>query len=253
MLPRRREGREGNAKRRQFACHFPRALGVFAVIFIFAFSQRAMASEARDLLSKRVPQAKLDNIALTDALDFLRDIAGVNISVDWKALEAAGVSKDAQVNLELHNVSAGKILSLILSQAGPGDLLTWYIDRDVVQITTRAIADQQMITIVYYVMDLLQPNPSFNYQIQGITSGSAQISGGGGGGGGTTLTQSNNSGSQTQNMQTAADNLVKLIETVVRPEVWRDNGGSASIEYWNGNLIVTAPRSVQEAIGGPVD
>jgi hypothetical protein len=31
------------------------------------------------------------------------------------------------------------------------------------------------------------------------------------------------------------------------------NGGKGTIRFFNGNLIVTAPRSVHEAIGGPVD
>jgi hypothetical protein len=35
--------------------------------------------------------------------------------------------------------------------------------------------------------------------------------------------------------------------------VWRQNGGPASIRFFNGTLIVTAPRSVHEAIGGPLE
>ena len=44
-----------------------------------------------------------------------------------------------------------------------------------------------------------------------------------------------------------------LIKELVQPEVWVDAGGSAQIRYFNGNLIVTAPRSVHEAIGGTWD
>ncbi len=208
-------------------------------------------SSARALLETRLPSADLTNVSLADALDFLRDVAGVNIIVDWKELAAINISKDAQINLKLHDVTAGKVLSLILSQAGPGDLLTYSIDENVVQITTRAVSDQQLITVVYYVVDLLQPNDVFNYQIANLTGGTAQVTGNGGGGGGQTLTAS--TATQTKTTAQKAQDLIKLIETVVRPEVWRDNGGSASMEYLNGNLIVTAPRSVQEAIGGPVD
>ena len=82
---------------------------------------------------------------------------------------------------------------------------------------------------------------------------SAPTGGSGGGGGGSQSLTTNSKGSQTKTTDQKAMDLIKLIETVVRPEVWRDNGGSASMEYLNGNLIVTAPRSVQEAIGGPVD
>lgn len=234
------------------AARHPWQTGLIVLVIGFAAHCTRAAVSARAQLSARVPAAKLDNVPLADAIDFLRDIAGVNIDVDWKSLQAANITRDTQINLNLHGVSAGKILSLILTQAGPGDVLTYFIDQNVVEVTTRAVADQKLITVVYYVMDLLQPNPTFDYQIQNITGGSAQVTGGSGGGGGSqaiTASQSN----QSQTIDSKANDLIKLIETVVRPEVWRDNGGNASMAYLNGNLIVTAPRSVQEAIGGPVD
>jgi hypothetical protein len=223
---------------------------------IFCSAGAAWAgSSARAMLATRLPSAKLDNVALSDAIDFLRDVGGVNIDVDWKALEALNISKSTGINLNLHDVTAGKVLWLILAQAGPGDALTYYVDQDVVEITTRAIADQKMVTVVYYVMDLLQPNETFNYAIQNGTSGTAQVTGGGGGGGGGSqiISSSGQTNSQGNTIATKAQALIKLIETVVRPEIWRDNGGTATVEYFNGNLIVTAPRSVQEAIGGPTD
>ncbi|MGD0463994.1 MAG: hypothetical protein ABSB74_16040 [Tepidisphaeraceae bacterium] len=251
MQPRRREEREDSAKKS--ANEFLRGcLRVFAVAFVLMLASTAPArSTARALLATRLPSATLTNVPFVDAIDFLRTVAGVNITVDWKTLAAINISKDAQINLQLHDVTAGKVLSLILAQAGPGDLLTYNIDENVVEVTTRAVSDQQLITVVYYVVDLLQPNDIFNYQITNLSGGSAQVTGTGGGGGGQTLSASNST--QTKTVDQKAQDLIKLIETVVRPEVWRDNGGMASIEYLNGNLIVTAPRSVQEAIGGPVD
>jgi hypothetical protein len=228
-------------------------VGILCAIFVLAIAGSAFAqNSARGALSHKLPAAKLDNVSLGDALDFLRDIAGVNINVDWKALNAANITKDSQININLHDVTAGKVLELILGQVGPGDLLTYYIDQNVVEITTRLVADQQQITVVYYVLDLLQPNPTFNYQISNLGGGSAQVTGGGGGGGSSTL-QNSQGNSQGKTIDDKANDLMKLIETVIRPEIWRDNGGTASMAYLNGNLIVTAPRSVQEAIGGPVD
>jgi hypothetical protein len=254
MEPPRRQGRQEDMDRKCRSLGFLRAICALAVIgLLFAATSRAYAGgSARAALSARLPAAKLDNVPLGDAIDFLRDVAGVNITVDWKTLEAANITKETQINLNLHDVSASKVLSLILSQAGPGDLLTYFIDRNVVEITTRLVADQQMITVVYYVQDLLQPNDTFDYKISSIGGGSAQVTGGGGGSGSSTLSQGQNN-SQGKTADDKADQLIKLIETVVRPEIWRDNGGTASMAYLNGNLIVTAPRSVQEAIGGPVD
>ncbi len=44
-----------------------------------------------------------------------------------------------------------------------------------------------------------------------------------------------------------------LIEAIIDPDIWKDAGGTASIRYFNGMLVITAPRSVQEAIGGEYD
>jgi hypothetical protein len=211
----------------------------FVLILTANASQTFAKSTARASLQTRLPAAKLDNVPLGDAIDFLRDIAGVNVTVDWKALEAANISKDTQINLNLHDVSAAKVLALILAQAGPGDLLTYYVDQDVVEITTRLVADQKLITAVYYVQDLLQPNDTFDYTIANIGGGSAQVTGSGGGSS-QSLTASQST--QTKTASDKADQLIKLIETVVRPDIWRDNGGPASMAFLNGNLI-----------GGPVD
>ena len=93
--------------------------------------------------------------------------------------------------------------------------------------------------------------PTFNLQNRtSQTSGS----GGGGGGGGQSLFGGGNGGGSNGTQDTPqskaerADGLVKLIRDTVRPDVWRDNGGVASIRYFNGHLIVTAPRSVHEAL-----
>jgi hypothetical protein len=79
-----------------------------------------------------------------------------------------------------------------------------------------------------------------------------------GAGGGSALNSSTPFGNTTNTNQvrTRADretDLIKLIEDTIRPEIWRDNGGTASIRMFNGHLIVTAPRSVHEKLGGRVD
>jgi hypothetical protein len=58
---------------------------------------------------------------------------------------------------------------------------------------------------------------------------------------------------KTKTKTERAEELVTMIRDTVYPDVWRENGGPASIRYYNGNLIVTASRSVHEALGGPID
>jgi hypothetical protein len=207
-------------------------------------------SESRTALDSTLPQIDLNNTHLSDALDFLAKTTNANILVDWKALDAVKVEKDTPITLSLHEVRTEKVLSEILDQAG-GGALTYYVDDNVVEITTKTVADQKLVTVCYDVTDLISLDDSFN----GTLSGGISLSGGGSGGGGAS-NLSSNSGSSNSSGQTPAqkaDQLVQLIKTTIRPEIWKDHGGPATIDYFNGLLIVTAPRSVHQAINGELE
>src|SRR6202011_5337523 len=107
-----------------------------------------------------------------------------NISVNWKALEASGVTRDTPVNLHLRSITLRKALSLLLSEAGGGDGLSFDVDQGVIEITTRELADQKMVTRVYPVEDLIMIIPDFTDAPQFSLDASQNQSGGGGGGGG---------------------------------------------------------------------
>jgi len=226
----------------------------------------AVADDSRmadTALANQQPELKFDNIDLADALDFIRDVSGANLHVDWKSLNAVNITKDQPINLRVRGVTLRKALELILSEAGEGHLATFYVDQNVIEITSSEEADRQMVTRVYDVQDLLMDTPDFNnapdFNLQsssntqtnnfgsnnsaGSSQSSSLFSGGAGGG----------NESSAASKQNTADQLVKLITDTIRPDIWKDNGGAASIRYFHGDLIVTAPRSVQEAIGGPVD
>jgi hypothetical protein len=210
----------------------------------------AAEASARRALDRSLPELKFDNITLGDAMDFLRDVSGVNIHVNWRVLEQSGIGRDSTINLRLRGVPLRKVLRLLLSEAASGNnLLTFYVDENVIEVTTREIADQQMFTRVYPVDDLIVEIPDFNnppnFNIQATPTGR------GGGGSGTPFSGQNG---QNQNMQTTraqrAQELIDTIQSTVQPEIWNVNGGQAAIRFWNGSLIVTAPRSVHEALGG---
>ena len=218
-----------------------------------------VASRARrSVLDQVIPDVKFTNVALKDALEFLRDVTGANIHVNWKAIEAAGVSQDTNVNMRLRDVQFRKALGLLLNEAGSGTALTYYFDQNVLEVTTRELADKDMFTRVYSVEDLVLDVPDFvDAPDLSLVATSTGGSGGGGGGGGGGIFGNNNSTSTTDDKHKTkierGEDLVTLVRETVYPDVWRENGGSASIRYFNGKLIVTAPRSVQEAIGGATD
>lgn len=213
-------------------------------------------------LNRVLPEMKFDGIALGEAIDFLRDVTGANLHVNWKALEGAGVTADTPINIRLRQVPLRKVLSLVLSEAAPGGELTYQLDGGVIEITTRELANRNVYTVVYPVEDLLMEIPDFtdapNFNLNSNSGGGGGGDGGGGGGGGGQSlfggqgqTQDEEDDGKTKTER--AEDLMGLIRELVYPNVWRENGGTASIRYWNGNLIVTAPRSVHEAIGGARD
>jgi uncharacterized membrane protein YgcG len=225
------------------------------------------AVSAHKALNMVLPAVKLENVSLKDATDFLRDVTGANIHVSWGALETAGIAKDTQINIRLNSVSVRKVLDLMLKDAGAGTALAYYVDNGVLEVTTREIADKDLIVKLYPVEDLLLDTPDFQgpqinlssssnttIPTPGQTGGGGSSSGqslfGGSGGG------SNGSGNSQQQQTTKAERvqaLITAITTTIQPEVWQANGGAATISFWNGQLIVSAPRSVHEQLGGETE
>lgn len=225
---------------------------VASLIAVFVATSNAPAQAPRAALGRTVPDLNFTGVTLGDAIEFLRDVSGANIHVNWPALEAVGVGKDTQVNLHLRNIPLRKVLQLILREAGSGELLTFYIDDGIIEVTTKELADQDMITRIYPVDDLIMEVPDFDnapdFQLQGSTTG--------GGGGGGNLFGGNIGDGETNNTKTRAERaaeLIDIIQAIIQPDVWDVNGGRAAIRFLNGSLIVTAPRSVHEALGRPVD
>lgn len=220
---------------------------------------RTAAGEAAPnrALARRIAEVKLTGVELDGALNYVRDISGANIHVNWRALEQINVTRATPVSIRLNDVTARRVLRGLLDETGAGELITYYIDDGVIEITTRELADAQLITRVYPVHDLVTSIPNFEGPTFNLQSQGTQTSGGGGGGSGGSgqgLFGGNTPASAADTPQSRGqqgESLVKLITETVRPDVWRDNGGTASIRYFNGHIIVTAPRSVHEKISFP--
>ena len=233
-----------------------------SILSVVAFSlllgltiQTKAADQARLALNRSLPTLNFSGVTFGDAIEFLRDVSGANIHVDWRALEAAGIGKDAVVNVRLRSVSLRKVLTLLLNEAGGGTGLTFYAEEGVIEITTREISDRKMFTRVYPIQDLIMEVPDFvgpDFNItQANTGGGGR--GGGGGGGQSIFGGGGGTGSKDEHVMTReerAQQLIDVITSTIQPDIWSANGGTAAIRFFNGNLIVTAPRSVHEALGG---
>ena len=111
----------------------------------------AANEKTRTALRRNVPDVKFEQVALGDALEFLRDVTELNIYVDWKTAEAAGIGKDTPIALRLKNVPAGEVLRLVLRQASVE--LHYQIESGIVVISPAA-PDPVAVIKAYNVEDL---------------------------------------------------------------------------------------------------
>jgi hypothetical protein len=80
-------------------------------------------------------EVNFPGVALTDALDFLRDVTGKNIFVNWRELEAAGVKKDSKVDARLRNTRLSTTLQAVLESVSDGKAVVEYgFEDDVISI-----------------------------------------------------------------------------------------------------------------------
>jgi hypothetical protein len=207
-------------------------------------------------LNRPLPDVRFNASPLSDVIDFLADASGANFSVDWKALDAAHVAKDAPITLRMAgSVTLRKVLNLVLKQAANDAPLTYYVDDGVIEVTSQEAEDKVLICKTYPIQDLLFQAPDYNNapSLDISSAGQGQSAGGGGGGGGSSSSNLFSGGTQnsTQTASTQkerADEIIKLITDTVKPELWQVNGGTATISFFRGMLIVNAPRSIHELL-----
>jgi len=101
---------------------------------------------------------RYDNMALTEVVQSLSELTGVNIYLDPRGLGQEGVRTDTPVSLELgQEISLESALSLILEPLH----LTYMIKNEVLKVTSEQLRDGEIEPRVYNVADLVIPIPNF--------------------------------------------------------------------------------------------
>jgi Flp pilus assembly secretin CpaC/tetratricopeptide (TPR) repeat protein len=118
----------------------------------------------RDVMKKNIPEIKFPKINFEDALKFLGDLERVNINPNWAAMEAVGITKDTQIDLNLHDVSFQTALTeLLVKAAGKEGILDYMLKGGVLKISTNddLTSSKNLQILVYDVRDLLHPLTDF--------------------------------------------------------------------------------------------
>jgi type II secretory pathway component GspD/PulD (secretin)/tetratricopeptide (TPR) repeat protein len=232
-------------------------------------SERGEDKESRAVeaqLDRPLPELSFDGVGFSDVVEFLRDVSGANIFVNWRALDTAGIDRNAPVTAKLRNVKFSKALQVILDSLSTGTTKVGYtVDDGVITISAGDDLSKNTILRVYDIRDLIISIPDFtdapDFSLNSTSNNGAQNPSGGSGSGpqvgGTTNnifgggTGAAGGTSETQTRQDLVDQIVKLITSTIAPDSWRDAGGSVgSITELSGQLIVTQTPENQRALVG---
>ena len=174
---------------------------------------RADSAATQRKLAQNAPEINFSAIPFSDTMDFLRDVTDLNIFVNWRALEAAGLDRNTPVTVRLKNIPFEQALRYILRDAGAGSVALDYAVIDgIVNISTAEDLAANTTVRVYSVAKLLKQMPS-------------------------TLPSS---ATEEVLRNNKAEQLVQLIRETVAPDSWRDAGGPVgAIREINGRLVIT--------------
>ena len=173
------------------------------------FSAEAASRSAEAQLQRVLPQVSFKAVSLSDCVDFLRDVTGLNIFVDWKNLERAGINQRTPITLDMRKSTAEQVLNRLLQQAGTKSKLDFDLDEGVVQIATEDQVNSRTFMRIYDVVDLFPAQPT------------------------------------DADLTSLADSLRKS----VAPQTWRENGGAGgTIMSFGSKLIVTASAKTHRQI-----
>lgn len=257
--------------------HFAKAFFTVALVMTWSvgFVQQVRADQGdtdasaadapRQVEGQRTIQQKLGDVVentdirettVKQAVEWYALRTGIDVVVNWAALEAEGIDLEKKIDLKLKAVPAGKLLGLLLEQSVGETTLIYEVTPYAVIVTTKTEADKKRVTKVYDVRDLIMDIPNFsapqNMGLEG-TQQVGQNNGGGVGGGGTGIL--GNTGVDTtaqQSDEERAQALIDVIQQTVEPDVWDIRGGEASVKYFRGMLVISAPAYVHQQLGTAV-
>lgn len=220
-------------------------------------SPTALKRENLTKMMRQIPDVNFSDHRLEDVLTFIAEITGADIEPLWiddKSTE--GLDKDTLINLSAKRISALRLLEMVLDKAGDAgggfsSGNTWQMtDWGSIECGPKeALAKHQRLE-VYGIDDLLWQIPDYEEAPTIDLQSVLQSSQGGGGGQSPFQNDQQNQKLDRRPKDERAQDVIDIIEALVEPESWLSGGGTASIRYFQGTLLVKAPDYVHRQLGG---
>ena len=192
----------------------------------------------RKALERSAGSVDYRDLPLAEVFEDIARRGDFNLDVNYRALEALGIDRNTPVTLRLRDVSFSRLLRQVIESVAPPPSLLDYTARDgVVTVTSKEAINQDVYSKVYDIRDLLIVLTPVEVQSQEF--GQVQQAGRGSAQNPFTGSSSNSPEDLEDQQEELLEELVELMQQTIAPDSWISAGGNASVNDFNGTLIVT--------------
>jgi hypothetical protein len=198
--------------------------------------EQSADTQVRAALAKTLPEVQFQDQPLSQVLEWIQTSMNVNVHVQWSALENAGVARDTTISFALKNVTVERLLRMIIDELETP--VAYAVQDGILTISTRERMRRHLRTQVYDVRDLIAMIPA--------STGNERPKPGGN-------PVNESKADPVASEPDSRERLVELITHMVDPDTWELNGGTASVEQFNGLLVVRQFDAVHSQIRDLLD
>jgi hypothetical protein len=212
----------------------------------------------KQVLAREVPAMTLKNKSMKDAAKAIADATKSNVVLGIRGLEQAGVDINAPHDFDIPRGTIRDAVEGIVKTAAAKADVVIIADEGVVQVMSQSQADNVVVTRTYYVEDLIAHLPKILAKQADLGTLGAkekktpegvanydEVIGYRAPGRPAALIAANE-------QPRASTNIVEMITSAVRPEIWKINGGKiGEIAVVGNQATVKAPIAVQSVLDGP--
>jgi len=214
---------------------------------------------SRDTLLRlsRPISVDLQDKRLEDIMTFIQTSSSADIEPLWiDDRNPDGLDKDKLVTVKVDNVTFLSLIEKVLEKGrGDGGENTWQMsETGTIQLGPKERLNKTRRVQIYDINDLLMEIPNYSEVPQIDLQRALQASQGGGGGSQSPFRDNQGQDRQQQllrDRKERSDEIIALIQSIVEPDQWIDNGGSgASVRLFQGTLIVNGADYIHRGING---
>jgi len=191
---------------------------------------------------------------LEDVMNFIRDFTGADLDIHYADdRKPEGLDKDVLIKVNAREMTALRLLELVLEQAARDSFEqnTWQMTSwGSIECGPKSLLNRRQRVVIYDISDLLLELPDYqdapDIDLQNVLQNT-----GGGGGGQSPFDGAQNEDDEERDLQQRRDDIIGLIQAIVEPEQWADNGGDGgTVQVFQNSLVIKAPDYIHRQIDG---